>query len=790
MPSNPVYERLEALSENELRRNIIVPLLAQTEGVHQVTDVHGTDERGLDVVFCTKDAIRTTWYGLQLKKGNISGGGRGNQTVKQIVDQLELARISPHSVASPPAGDYRIERFIVATSGRISQTARSEIARRLEPMSVEFWDLSEIVKRAKGSFADLLKLADAEMVTYLSALRDECEFLDALDQVPGVAERRLSDVFVEIGLKRRIDPSLTGDRESYPGSATPALFLRHEEKSTVVIGEQNEGKTAILRMIAIRSCEDLLDGGDQEGNTKIPVLLRASDILTSTSVPRAVAKALEKKGATTRAARIDEDCSLSDYIILVDSFSELPAEEAKNACAELILHSEEHQAGHFIVAARPDDFLRPQYFSSAHHYSIPPLNQEEIRSLVRRWTKDAVTVQDVAEKLIDRVRDALQLPGSPIPAIIGVMLYEKEQRFITNTADAVDRYMQIRLGRYAREMGVPMEVNWARKQDLLGELAYEMVRGGNESVEYDMAVNLLDKIYSRLGEEEKSRVAIQELIDAGVLLESEGHLRFYRTAFRDFFAAHHLNRKAQEFDDFFERNFFARRWGQVLVFAAGLRRHNSDLLLRLNDIVEKERNQLSVASSEDYLYGAYLLGRILSNSDYSDNDPRVAVLTTTIAAANESARLLGLEAKEQFGNIGEVISLIGTEHTLFVAVGVPWLQKQIMALAADPDLPEEERYLFTSLHTSLAGKDWIKVFHEMVTVAKSPRVIAALLITANILESSRQFSDTEKKLWKGVRTSLARKHRQFKAPIARALKLKSKILELEQQRMRRLAAQN
>ena len=60
------------------------------------------------------------------------------------------------------------------------------------------------------------------------------------------------------------------------------------------------------------------------------------------------------------------------------------------------------------------------------------------------------------------------------------MLYEKERKFITNTADAVDRYMVIRLGRYAHEMGLPFEVDWARKQDLLGELAFRMVEEGLE----------------------------------------------------------------------------------------------------------------------------------------------------------------------------------------------------------------------------------------------------------------------------------------------------------------------
>src|SRR5690606_38020218 len=179
----------------------------------------------------------------------------------------------------------------------------------------------------------------------------------------------------------------------------------------------------------------------------------------------------------------------------------------------------------------------------------------------------------------------------------------------------------------------------------------------------------------------------------------------------------------EEFDGFFLEHLFDRRWGQVLVFAAGFRRHNSRLLTRLNARVVKERSQTTMSDSEDYLYGAYLLGRILSNSDYSDKSPRLEVLRTTVAAARESADLLAVEAEAQFGPIGNVVALLGVEHTLFVAVGVPWLQQQIRTLADDRSLHEEERYLLTSLYTNLAGSEWIDLFDSILAEASSPRVV-------------------------------------------------------------------
>ena len=178
MAKNPVYERLRSLYENDLRTEVILPILAKTPGVQQVTDVHGTNEKGLDVIFCTVDAIRKTWYGLQLKRGDISGGGTGKRTVKEVVDQLELAVDYRHPVSTPPSGRYQMERFIVATSGRISNNAREEIADRVKPIVVEFWDLAELVSRARDVHPDILQIADTQLVEYLTRLRDESEQLD------------------------------------------------------------------------------------------------------------------------------------------------------------------------------------------------------------------------------------------------------------------------------------------------------------------------------------------------------------------------------------------------------------------------------------------------------------------------------------------------------------------------------------------------------------------------------------------------------------------------------------
>ena len=81
-----MWQNITDLEENDLRVEVLMPILERTSGLSQITDVHGVNEKGLDIIFFTVDSIRKTCYGLQLKRGDISGGGSKYDTVKQIID--------------------------------------------------------------------------------------------------------------------------------------------------------------------------------------------------------------------------------------------------------------------------------------------------------------------------------------------------------------------------------------------------------------------------------------------------------------------------------------------------------------------------------------------------------------------------------------------------------------------------------------------------------------------------------------------------------------------------------
>lgn len=130
MQNRRLWAQISEMSEDELRLQVVIPLLRATPGVSGVTDVHGINERGLDVVFFTESSVEPLCYGLQLKAETIGGGGKGERTVQTVVNQLRLADDYTHPVLTKN-GEFPVDRFVVATSGVITATAREERARPL-----------------------------------------------------------------------------------------------------------------------------------------------------------------------------------------------------------------------------------------------------------------------------------------------------------------------------------------------------------------------------------------------------------------------------------------------------------------------------------------------------------------------------------------------------------------------------------------------------------------------------------------------------------------------------------
>lgn len=768
----------------------MLPLLAATPGLHRISDVHGKNEQGLDIIFHEKSAISEVCFGLQLKKGTIGGGGTNTGTVREIIDQLGIASEASHPVIIEGVGRVQIDHFIVCTSGRISETARAEISARFKKMQVTFWDGTAIERRARELMPELFSVADGSAVVYLKALAARYDALDTMDQLAGVAKRSLTQIYEEPYLRRRFDPNIgNAGAEQTVSIRFQALGLADLNAHSVVIGDQDSGKTALLRMLALKRAKDILAGPLGDERSHLPVIVRAEDIARSEGdVVAAIQGALDRFEARPLLSSLANDLSETGYLVLIDGFSELRREGDKEIVEKGVRDfSAKFDKARVIVAARPVDFLTVKYFQDLRQHVVEDFTQAQVASLLNRWTSDSPALADVAKKLVRRIREALQLPGSPISATIGVMLYEKERRYITNTAEAVDRYMVIRLGRYAEELGMRQQVEWARKQDLLAEVAFFMIENEMDTIKEDEFVSMIDQIYARLGETPMGSVVLGESLEGGVVVRQGDEISFHRTAFRDFFAGHGINQLPDR-DLFFEERMFDRQWGLALTFAAGLRRRNTTLFPRLLQKVRVEFASAVGEPSDDYYYGAYLIGRFLSNSEATDENVRLDVLGECVLAFERSIPEFVTTAKAQFGNVGELAALVGVDQSFFVTVGVPWLEKQFRTIALDPASTEDARFLAASTYAQLGGDDYLGVLDHVASETDSTRVLVVLRVIATHLIQERNMTGNQKaklmKLLGRIKRRLSREGR--KEEMKSLQKIRGKLLELEAQRMKRL----
>lgn len=124
------YVKLQKLSEKTLRQNVIIPLLDDIEA-DNVTDMHGSEEEGIDVYFETNDIFgHKRRFGIQIKKGNIiCQNSPSPQSVITILNQIEAAFSKENILVDSKQGkiSVHIDGYYIITSGRVNKPAKTRI---------------------------------------------------------------------------------------------------------------------------------------------------------------------------------------------------------------------------------------------------------------------------------------------------------------------------------------------------------------------------------------------------------------------------------------------------------------------------------------------------------------------------------------------------------------------------------------------------------------------------------------------------------------------------------------
>lgn len=145
-------ESIQSLSEDDLRRQIVIPLFQAMK--FTVYETHGALEFGKDLVVYNRDNTgEITYSAVQIKTRDIHGRAASSGNIRAIINQCEAAFDVPFIDVSDGSQKY-VERVYVVTSGGISPSATNIISYALKNYGgIRFWDINRLVDQAQQMLA-------------------------------------------------------------------------------------------------------------------------------------------------------------------------------------------------------------------------------------------------------------------------------------------------------------------------------------------------------------------------------------------------------------------------------------------------------------------------------------------------------------------------------------------------------------------------------------------------------------------------------------------------------------
>ncbi|BDP43338.1 hypothetical protein DAETH_33070 (plasmid) [Deinococcus aetherius] len=674
---------LESILEAPFRKDVAVPLLRRVPGVEHVTDVHGRNESGADIIYFERDALHfPTCVGVQLKVGHIDlSTSRKGTTFAEVKNQLDLiSRATFHLTA--PAGKHKISKFIVMTTGRISERAREELAKLAHEykLNINFLDGERVIELVDKLWPDFWSHIDKGTADYASSLRTRYTEVEDVVKLGARKSRPIDTLYVRMRLQEMLDErilDLNGEQVSVnPPKVVDEFELLNDPGLTLLIGESGSGKRLILRRLLFEQIErnsHLPNGG------LLPFLLDAKVVAgDDADLEVHLRRELTENNGGQLLEGLDERLRDQGAVILVDRLTRVAEPERVRS----VLRRMETLYGRYpkvrmIAALRDSETFEVTEFTAFKRWQVQAFEQTQVVSLVSKWYTALEHPEEghlhaVVEQL---VRNVIQgsLPRTPLVYTLNLVLLENNQQ-TTNLADVLDKYVDLYLGKWDDELNVPSVYDFTLKRSFLSELAFRMLEDGVDRLDRHEVITFFDSLFDRMGRDRGSEEIYSEIKRGGLLVEGNGLVRFVLYAFQEWFAGHHIYRRKD--DAFVIERLDERFWGQAIIFYAGLKRACDDLLESVYTLKE-------VGDFPVQFYRSYLAGMIAVNADESSGDHKREAVRYALYGYLMLLRRLGFIFRRATGQVGELYAGMVVDFMLYYGVGSARLSLQYRELMFD-----------------------------------------------------------------------------------------------------------
>ncbi|MBL1098232.1 NACHT domain-containing protein [Streptomyces coffeae] len=389
------------------------------------------------------------------------------------------------------------------------------------------------------------------------------------DYTPG-----LEEVFVDVSLMPRSAHQVS--RESLAGTDGGAVPVRQsvrdflggpEGAALAVIGFPGTGKTTMLKHLALGLAKECRGRGVRD----LPVLLFLRDhaeaitAKPAITLPEVIGASLGRLSGDEPPEWFNARLQQGRCTVLLDGLDEVAREEQRRKVSRWVERQiEQYEANDFVLTSRPQGYQGAPV-NRARVLQIRRFTGEQIGRFVHGWyhaierlstgADDAAVAdhaREGAEDLLNRLRAhtvLYDLAANPLLLTMIANVHRYRGALPGSRAELYREICEVLLWRRQEAKGgtaaPPEELNGAKKEVLLRELAFVMMNDRMRDIRGEYASDVLRPILFRVG---ASTMSSQEFLDtivvSGLLIERErGLYAFAHLTLQEHLAALHIQHR-------------------------------------------------------------------------------------------------------------------------------------------------------------------------------------------------------------------------------------------------------
>ncbi|MDB5439014.1 MAG: hypothetical protein JWM33_1441 [Caulobacteraceae bacterium] len=433
----------------------------------------------------------------------VRGAGRGARSI--AVSLRERLRSSSESKKA-------LTSFTAAWARAGDEPQREAAIRELLEASPQF----------ASSVSTLIQRRD-----YVFALRDYAAELPIAGLEASVS---LDEVYVPLPL---FGESTVGDRRE-----VEAAWLAREGNH-VVISEAGGGKSSLLRSLAFRETQRMLD--DQTAiafdQLRLPALIHARALLHTVDFASALRSGTTEALATFLRSPLPSDFFAPGaneghrrWLVLIDGLDEVNEGDRDRLLRIVASHAMRGDSFCFILAARPEALTKALPLEGFDRWSIPPLQEAQRLSLIDRYLTDQKHREAFARNLEPSA--FAYIAQRPLFLAMSATLFAGSGELFKRKADLLEHFAQFHCSKVAGSRQVLLK--------LLGLIATNVdTRSALMSRHRSLVEELVGRASTIAVERELDRL----LLRTGLVRSAGGRYHFSHDLFRSYFTALELSER-------------------------------------------------------------------------------------------------------------------------------------------------------------------------------------------------------------------------------------------------------